>query len=68
MGFYCSDHCVSLLKVAALMFRENTIKFFVFFMVKLSWILLGCFVVVICIKGVILIIQIAVGKLKESDE
>lgn len=49
------------------MFRENTIKFFVFFMVKLSWILLGCFVVVICIKGVILIIQIAVGKLKESD-
>lgn len=50
------------------MFRENTVKLLVFLMVKLEvGFLLGCFVV-ICIKGVILIIQIAVGKLKESDE
>lgn len=36
VGFYCSDHLVSLLKRAALMFRENMIKLLVFLMVKLE--------------------------------
>lgn len=57
MGFYCNDHVVSLLNLAALMSRENMVKLLVFLTVKLKvgsyW---GFFVDVICIKGVILII------------
>lgn len=47
--------------MAALTSRENVVKLFFFLQVG-SY----CFVV-ICIKEVILIIQIAVGDLKEAD-